>query len=31
MLGKQAPNFTLVTLEGKKVSLSDYKGRPVLL
>jgi thiol-disulfide isomerase/thioredoxin len=31
MLGKQAPNFTLVTLEGKKVSLSDYKGRPVLV
>ena len=31
MLGKQAPNFTLVTLDGKKVSLSDYKGRPVLV
>ncbi len=31
MLGKVAPNFTLVDLEGKKVSLSDYKGRPVLV
>jgi thiol-disulfide isomerase/thioredoxin len=31
MQGKQAPNFTLVDLEGKKVSLSDYKGRPVLV
>lgn len=29
--GKPAPAFTLVTLEGKKVSLSDYKGRPVLV
>ena len=29
--GKTAPAFTLVTLEGKKVSLSDYKGRPVLV
>jgi len=29
--GKAAPAFTLVTLEGKKVSLSDYKGRPVLV
>jgi thiol-disulfide isomerase/thioredoxin len=31
MLGKVAPAFTLVTLDGKKVSLSDYKGRPVLV
>jgi thiol-disulfide isomerase/thioredoxin len=31
MQGKQAPNFTLVDLDGKKVSLSDYKGRPVLV
>jgi thiol-disulfide isomerase/thioredoxin len=26
-----APSFTLATLDGKKVSLSDYKGRPVLV
>jgi thiol-disulfide isomerase/thioredoxin len=31
MRGKKAPGFTLVTLDGKKVSLSDYKGRPVLV
>jgi thiol-disulfide isomerase/thioredoxin len=31
MRGKVAPAFTLVTLDGKKVSLSDYKGRPVLV
>ena len=31
LVGKVAPAFTLVTLEGKKVSLSDYKGRPVLV
>jgi len=31
MRGKPAPGFTLVTLDGKKVSLSDYKGRPVLV
>jgi thiol-disulfide isomerase/thioredoxin len=31
MLGKPAPAFTLATLDGKKVSLSDYKGRPVLV
>jgi thiol-disulfide isomerase/thioredoxin len=29
--GKVAPAFTLTDLEGKKVSLSDYKGRPVLV
>lgn len=29
--GKPAPAFTLVTLDGKKVSLSDYKGRPVVV
>ncbi len=29
--GKLAPGFTLVTLDGKKVSLSDYKGRAVLV
>ncbi|MDQ2833819.1 MAG: TlpA family protein disulfide reductase [Acidobacteriota bacterium] len=31
MRGKVAPGFTLVGLDGKKVSLSDYKGRPVLV
>ncbi len=29
--GKSAPAFALVDLNGKKVSLSDYKGRPVLV
>jgi len=29
--GKTAPTFVLTNLEGKKVSLSDYKGRPVLV
>ncbi|NYF79479.1 thiol-disulfide isomerase/thioredoxin [Granulicella arctica] len=29
--GKAAPAFTLVSLDGKKVSLADYKGRPVLV
>jgi thiol-disulfide isomerase/thioredoxin len=31
MHGKPAPAFTLTTLDGKKVSLSDYKGHPVLV
>jgi thiol-disulfide isomerase/thioredoxin len=31
MRGKAAPAFSLTTLDGKKVSLSDYKGRPVLV
>lgn len=29
--GKRAPEFTLKTLDGKKVSLSDYKGKAVLI
>jgi thiol-disulfide isomerase/thioredoxin len=29
--GKTAPAFTLSGLDGKKVSLADYKGRPVLV
>ncbi len=29
--GKPAPGFTLVDLEGKKVSLADFKGKPVLI
>jgi thiol-disulfide isomerase/thioredoxin len=31
MLGKVAPSFTLVDLKGKKVSLADFKGHPVVL
>jgi peroxiredoxin len=29
--GQPAPDFTLPTLEGDAVSLSDYRGRPVLM
>ena len=29
--GKAAPAFTLVDLAGKKVSLADFKGRPVVI
>ena len=29
--GKPAPAFTLVDLAGNKVSLADYKGKPVLI
>ncbi len=29
--GKPAPNFTLTDLQGRKVSLSDYKGKAVLI
>ena len=29
--GKEAPDFELVTLKGKKVKLSDFKGKVVLL
>jgi thiol-disulfide isomerase/thioredoxin len=31
LTGKAAPGFVLTNLEGKKVSLEDYKGRPVLV
>ena len=31
MRGKAAPAFSLTSLDGKKVSLADYKGRPVLV
>jgi len=31
MLGKVAPSFTLVDLKGKKVSLADFKGHPIVL
>ncbi|HTP59066.1 MAG TPA: TlpA disulfide reductase family protein [Spirochaetia bacterium] len=30
-VGSEAPNFTLSSATGKKVSLSDYRGRTVLL
>jgi peroxiredoxin len=30
-VGDVAPNFTLTTLDGKQVSLSDYRGKPVML
>jgi thiol-disulfide isomerase/thioredoxin len=29
--GKQAPNFTLEDLAGKRVSLASYKGRPLVV
>jgi len=29
--GKQAPDFKLKTLDGKEVSLSDYRGKVVLI
>ena len=29
--GKQAPNFTLEDINGKKVSLASYKGRPLVV
>ena len=31
MEGKKAPDFTLADAEGRKVSLSDFRGRDVLL
>ncbi len=31
LLGRPAPDFTLPDLDGQLVSLSDYRGRPVLL
>ncbi len=31
MQGKEAPKFSLVDLDGKKVSLADFKGKPVLV
>jgi peroxiredoxin len=30
-VGNTAPDFTLAALDGKKVSLSDYRGKPVML
>ncbi|HXE06262.1 MAG TPA: TlpA disulfide reductase family protein [Acidobacteriaceae bacterium] len=31
MRGKPAPNFSLVDLSGKKVTLADFKGHPLVL
>ena len=31
MLGKVAPNFTLVDIKGKKVSLADFKGHAIVV
>jgi cytochrome c biogenesis protein CcmG/thiol:disulfide interchange protein DsbE len=31
MLGKPAPDITLTTTDGRTVSLSDYRGRPVIV
>jgi peroxiredoxin len=30
-VGDAAPNFTLTTLDGKQVSLSDYRGKSVMI
>ena len=30
-IGKLAPDFQLISLDGRTVSLSDYRGKPVLL
>src|SRR5215813_13200179 len=30
-IGEVAPNFTLTTLDGKQVSLSQVRGKPVML
>lgn len=31
VLGKQAPDVSLKTLDGKKISLSDYKGKTIMV
>ncbi len=31
LLGRPAPDFTLESLDGQTVSLSDYSGRPVIV
>ena len=30
-IGEQAPDFTLIASDGNPVTLSEYKGQPVLL
>lgn len=30
-VGAAAPEFTLTASDGRKISLSDYRGRPVVL
>ena len=30
-VGYQAPDFTLPTLDGENISLSDYRGKRVIL
>jgi len=31
MIGKPAPDFELMALDGKKVRLSSFRGKPVFL
>lgn len=31
LTGKPAPEFSLTTLDGNKLKLGDFKGRPVIL
>ena len=31
LVDQQAPDFTLQTLDGKEVRLSQYQGKPVML
>jgi peroxiredoxin len=30
-VGAEAPDFTLTAIDGQEVSLSSYRGRPVVL
>ncbi len=30
-IGRKAPDFTLLDQDGKKVKLSDFKGKPVVV
>ena len=31
LVGQPAPGFTLTTLDGRQVSLAEYRGRPVVV